>query len=641
MKAIHDLHDRVFDVDDFNALERKVREYLASKNIPHAVEAAADKVVVSYPDVENMDADEDERIVIMFCNSRRFEKARKVAKEWIGKTPWNSEAYRLLAQIEMENKEFDLAIEHCKDSLRLNPKNLHALILLGNLLSRDKNLVDEGMAWYKRACDLYPDSVLAVNNYAGALMQKGGADSATLESLFRKAIELAPSYLNPYYGLAEILMARKDLSGTFRIVQEGLRRGQQRPENDTPIKEMLTEKLLHISAELARNLGTEIVDKKRAELESAGGVGIDIDEDVNLSVPAKLELAEHYGRERHRLVCNPLKTQHAKAYYLMHELEKQQLRISARNAGKSALFMHDDKGFEQFVEQTRLYITERFRAVVPHSEFNQMLQMLMKGVGGQLMNCPLDMLVASRLYGAYAELRPCQVIAAYELARESIASVEVGTREGFPENIVHVNKVLNAVSFLQYRELLGLDFLGKMPISKDELKLAKELYEIARGYMDSFSPGDEWTLVRTFLEKMHCDSFFKVIDEEAKHAEEERKKESTLSFQERFTSGKDVALNMAITMYMVEAIKRLGSYDISKVRKIAVEIAMLGMRGIHPDDKSGYSVPSLDNEDMGGSKMLAYYYVSWKIGFPDKVSVLGLPFDKEYAQALELGKAGL
>ena len=222
-----------------------------------------------------------------------------------------------------------------------------------------------------------------------------------------------------------------------------------------------------------------------------------------------------------------------------------------------------------------------------------------------------------------------------------MTSVMSGANGGFPKNIVKLNRTLNAVSFLQYKELLGIDFVDKLNLSSDETKLAKYLYDDCKKTMSDFHPGDEWQLVRRFLAQTKCDEYFSVLGEEEQRAEEKRKEESTRSFQQRVTSGEDVALNMAITMYMVEAIKRLRSYDVERVRFIAAEIAMLGTRGISPDKKSGYSVPSLGDEDMSGCRMLAYYYVSWKIGFPDKVSALGLPFDKEYAQALELLEAGL
>ncbi|MCF0187402.1 MAG: hypothetical protein HUJ98_13065 [Bacteroidaceae bacterium] len=70
-----------------------------------------------------------------------------------------------------------------------------------------------------------------------------------------------------------------------------------------------------------------------------------------------------------------------------------------------------------------------------------------------------------------------------------------------------------------------------------------------------------------------------------------------------------------------------------EVRKTAFEIALLGMNGISPDQKSGYRVPSID-KDMGGYQMLAYYYVSWAIAEPDKLSELNLgAFDAAYHQA--------
>ena len=94
-------------------------------------------------------------------------------------------------------------------------------------------------------------------------------------------------------------------------------------------------------------------------------------------------------------------------------------------------------------------------------------------------------------------------------------------------------------------------------------------------------------------------------------------------------------------MHMVDAIRRMREMDADKVRTIAAQIAMLGTRGISPDKKAGYSVPALDSEDMSGPRMLAYYYVSWKIGFPEKVGALGLPFEKEYETALAMVNRGM
>ena len=641
MKVIHELADGLFDGTDIDALERNVRQFLDDNKISAEVGREGEDVVVFYPDIKDIDADEDERIVLSFCRDRRFGKAKKVIKEWIEKAPWSSEAYRLRSQIEMENKEFDAAIEFCKHSLKLNPRNLYAMILMGNLLSRDKGWVDQGLVWFKRAYELFPESVLAVNNYAGALTQKGGVDPAKLESLFRKAIELDPTYLNPSYALAGLLVEKNDLASAFEVVESALRNGRSRPEDNTSIKDILTQMLMRLAIELSKNVGMEIVDTKRAEVKELGGIDVEIAKDDKLDVPAKMELADRYGRGHHRLVYNPAKTQNGQAYYLLHELEKQVLNIESEKVGKKAQFIQTKEGRGKLLKKTWDYMTDKLISLVPHDKMDEFLTTLVTGIGGQLMNCPLDYIVAERLHEKCKEIRPCQVVATFELAKDGMTSVMSGANGGFPKNIVKLNRTLNAVSFLQYKELLGIDFVDKLNLSSDETKLAKYLYDDCKKTMSDFHPGDEWQLVRRFLAQTKCDEYFSVLGEEEQRAEEKRKEESTRSFQQRVTSGEDVALNMAITMYMVEAIKRLRSYDVERVRFIAAEIAMLGTRGISPDKKSGYSVPSLGDEDMSGCRMLAYYYVSWKIGFPDKVSALGLPFDKEYAQALELLEAGL
>lgn len=66
---------------------------------------------------------------------------------------------------------------------------------------------------------------------------------------------------------------------------------------------------------------------------------------------------------------------------------------------------------------------------------------------------------------------------------------------------------------------------------------------------------------------------------------------------------------------------------------VAVEIAMLGTQGISPDKHEGYKLKSIPGEDFSGYRMLAHYYVSWARVFPDKLSLLQLPFDDAYAAA--------
>ncbi len=75
-----------------------------------------------------------------------------------------------------------------------------------------------------------------------------------------------------------------------------------------------------------------------------------------------------------------------------------------------------------------------------------------------------------------------------------------------------------------------------------------------------------------------------------------------------------------------------------QIKRIAFDIAMLGMKGISLEIKSGYKVDSIPGKDFGGYEMLAYYYVSWALAIPEQLNALGMPFSKAWEVAQELWK---
>lgn len=93
-------------------------------------------------------------------------------------------------------------------------------------------------------------------------------------------------------------------------------------------------------------------------------------------------------------------------------------------------------------------------------------------------------------------------------------------------------------------------------------------------------------------------------------------------------------VNLAVVMYMVDAINFYQSKDKNELKKIAFEFANLGMTGIDPN-KDGYSILSIPNLKMTGYKTLAFYYVSWALAIPEMLKELQMPFDKEYKIAVQ------
>jgi hypothetical protein len=77
------------------------------------------------------------------------------------------------------------------------------------------------------------------------------------------------------------------------------------------------------------------------------------------------------------------------------------------------------------------------------------------------------------------------------------------------------------------------------------------------------------------------------------------------------------------------------AYPLEAIKSLALEIAMLGTRGISPTSK--YTLKGLPNRgEILGSEVLAYYYVTWAKVFPDKLDLIGLPYKQAYASAVAM-----
>ncbi len=98
----------------------------------------------------------------------------------------------------------------------------------------------------------------------------------------------------------------------------------------------------------------------------------------------------------------------------------------------------------------------------------------------------------------------------------------------------------------------------------------------------------------------------------------------------------DPAVTMMMAMYMLDAIKKLSALTADKIKAIAMEIAMLGANGIDVSRSGGYVLKTMPGEDFSGYRLLANYYVSWKIALPEHLAKVGLPFDDAYALAQQM-----
>ena len=135
------------------------------------------------------------------CNQNKFDEAIPILKEITRSEPGNSDAWRTLAQVHwLHNHNANLAYDELIEALKANPRNLWALILMGNILTKERNDVESAKTYYDKVLEYYPDNAIAINNVAATYMERKEYDEAI--PLFKKILAIGVDYANAYYGLA-------------------------------------------------------------------------------------------------------------------------------------------------------------------------------------------------------------------------------------------------------------------------------------------------------------------------------------------------------------------------------------------------------------------------------------------------------
>jgi hypothetical protein len=279
---------------------------------------------------------------------------------------------------------------------------------------------------------------------------------------------------------------------------------------------------------------------------------------------------------------------------------------------------------------------------------------LFEGMNRQAFNTPIDLFIEQKLYIDFPTLRPCQFLSLYQLMNENVKAVtDKKIVELTPKDILSKSRTFNLIYALQFRDLYGLDMVEDLKATPGEQKEAIRLYEEYLEYKDDRAPGEEYELVKHWAEDLKLDDNFELIDEETYRARrsdptgilesiekdplglestDPEKEREMKKFQDK---QKEMGTNMAVVMYMVDALKYFEGMAKEEIRSIAMEIALQGTQGYRPE-KEDYRISKIPGKLFSGYHILAYYYVSWKIAIPEMLSQLQLPFDEEYQLALSL-----
>lgn len=588
------------------------------------------------------------------CNKNEFDKALPLLEEAVKDNPKDSEAWRVIAQIHWNHQNNpDKAYDELIESLKCEPKNIWALVLMGNLLTKEKNDVEHAQQYYEKVLEYYPDNAIAINNIGATFMERKDYEGAL--PYMEKAISVDDSYANSYYGLGLCYYKLDRIEDAFDICHKGVLKSSDRPENPA-VREELVKLYLTVAKDYADKTNYINVWKGiKDELEDVDHVNIRIVEDKTLNVHAKMEYAPLHAAKEHVIRYNPEKdfVEHLFIHEMMHLKMSQQ--ATKANRGKAVV---SSEATKVAFKKRCLSFMKKKHSHIPAQELDKVIVGLADGLGLQLMNCPLDLMVEHMIYTDYPIVRPIQMLSLFHMEQDNINAVKQTAQNGFfPKEIVYANKVMNLVTSMHFKDIYGINLIGQYHPTKQELEHAKDLYEEFKAYLDTYKAGDEYEMLEYFVQSFNMEDLVDIINESQVTAgmkadlsmksdlkdlaegalSEEDADAANAQFAMNHQDGADPTETMMMSMYMLGAMEHFDSLEPQDVHRIAIEIAMVGVTGINPKKK--YSIKSLPGKEFGGYQFLAYYYVSWARAIPEKLDKLGLPFSKAYESALQMYNA--
>ena len=577
------------------------------------------------------------------CNSQEFERAEGLLQEFLKEDPQNSEAWRVLAQVHwIHMHEPEKAYDELIEALRCNPKNMWALILMGNLLSKEHNDMEHAKDYFDKVLEYYPDNDLAVNNIGGIFLQQEEFEKAI--PYFERSISLDETSANYHYGLALCYYKLGKMKEAFDSCHQGLLKSKDKPENPNA-REQLTKLFLNVASEYAKtinviNVWTGIKD----ELEDVDHIPIRFVEDRNLDLYAKMEYALTHGAKEHVIRYNPDKQ--FVDHMFIHEMMHLKMGQKATKANKGKVVVGTTATKSAFYRRFHKYMKRALRNM-PSAELDHLMNKLGESLNYQLMNCPLDLFVEHIIFSNYKQVRPLQLVSLFHTEIDNINTAQKAFKDGyFPPEIARANKVMNLVTSLHFKEMYGIDLIGNYRPTKSELDMAKDLYDEFKAYLRTYRDGDEFEMLEYFVETLRMDDLLELQDEKVYAnaltsvsydiPEENLSDEDIDAENARFAlehqDGADEMETKMMAMYMVGAMEEFDKKTHQEVKAIAFEIATVGMAGINPKGK--YSIKSVPGKEFGGYQFLAWYYVSIARVMPEMLGQLGLPYDKAYEMAL-------
>ncbi len=591
----------------------------------------------------------DYKTVVALCEKGKYNEAKPILKKLIEKNPTNSEYHRIMGQVLSDEGDQEEAINYLIDALRWDSKNGWALLMMGNIFAKYKADISTAIKYYDQALVANTKDNISLTNIGYVLMQQGKYEEA--KKYLWEALKINPDYPNAHLTLGIIAEKENDLGSAFFSTIQAIKLSNTK---DLIYQNGVKQAFQLANRSIASGEGKKIFREYRHKLEFDGGTVVDIVVENDMPTAAKIEFAEIYNRPKHIIRHKP--EYPAVEHLIMHELVHLDFVIQARKVELNQLFTATQQHRSNFIKGLDQNIKKLKKMNIPQEAIDKYCTSLFDGMNLQAYNTPVDLFIETFLYNDFVELRPYQFLSLYTLNQQGLKAVsDKNTIALSPVDILSKSRVYNLVNALHFKHLFGVDLIKDFQATQAELKQANGFYDEYLQYKDDKEPAEEYELVLHWAEDLKLANNFELIDEKEYRTKRtdidnllssiekdpydiETKSPYKAREMEKFQKSQEkVGTNMAVAMFMVDALKYLNKMPEEEIKKIAFEIATNGTQGYRPD-KSDYRISFIPGKLFSGYHILAYYYVSWMLVLPNMVSQLQLPFDEEYKLALSMHK---
>jgi tetratricopeptide (TPR) repeat protein len=622
---------------DDSVVQLMARRQFEFLRLPVQIEIGDRTVTVSFSE-ESADAQAEAQKLADRAGKRaaegNYEKAIALWKRVLEIYPSMHRARRDLAMAAMETGDIEGAKNHLIEVLRLNPTDSWGWVVLGNLYAKNPEELPTAEKFLRRALELSPGDAWALNGVAAITAQRGKMDEAI--QLFEQAVAANPALPNPYYGLGVTYQRAGRLEESIAALERLFQNAKMQDSRSQFVFEPGRQLYGDVQGALVEKEHSDAfkaVENFRAEQEGLSGYPVQLTEgEFKDKTSATIQMAWKHGRDHHLIKFRTGLREELCTHQMAHELTHLNLEAEARKAGKNKFFVTTGKSEQSALQRMEADLQKLQRKGYPADAAKGLVVALIRGLAGFLYNCPLDLLIETRLRERMPAIAATQFIALKMGAQEAWESQTIPEiLEVTPRLILRAGMALNGANalFLDHLYRGACNYTANYQRG-ESFSLSQKLFQHWQKRLPHLGPGDEYLLVDEFAEMLGLRGWYEWKTDPGTH-------QITGTQTKEGTS--NAALleqkNPAAVWHFLDVLKRYDTLPVETIRDIAYEVAMVGRNGLDyasPDSK--YTLKSLPNETFTGLQLMCLMFAGFKRISPEHD--LRMDLEEPFLTALEM-----